>query len=175
MNTSIRMALVGGLVAAIIIGAVAVTVGRVSGIEAARLLEATIPTTRFLCSGIMTASATILALMLTLLGVSSSTDPRLVRAHYTRIRQIALGVVVSFIIATALLVSLVLPFGENLEIDTSWYVAIYYGVVSTSAILSGILVTVMILLYSAVRDIIDVFQKGQDAGLVQHEDRGDDQ
>jgi hypothetical protein len=167
--SGIRTALVGGFIAALVMGSVSLLVGRVSGVEAENLLEATIPTTRFLCSGVMTASATILALMLTLLGISSGTEKSLVQEHYRRIRQIAVTVVIAFIYATVVLVAMVIPFGEDLDIPSGWYVAIYYAVTGSSALLGGLLVAVMFMLYAAIRDLIEVFSTGKDSRLVKDE------
>lgn len=62
-----KWALAGGAFTALFAVGVMSLVGRVGDYQARRLLEATIPTIRFLSSSVMTASATVLALMLTML------------------------------------------------------------------------------------------------------------
>jgi len=122
----------------------------------------------------MTVSATTLALMLTLLSLSSGVDRELKRSHYERIRQIALVDVVAFVAATFLLVMLVVPIGESTEIPLTWYVGIYYGVSVWAAALGGALVAVMWLLYAAVRDFITVLVGDEDSPLVASEDAAED-
>jgi hypothetical protein len=104
----------------------------------------------------MTASATTLALMLTLLSLSAGIDTKLELSHYRRIKQIALFDVIAFVGATVLLVTLIVPFGENISIPITWYTIIYYVVSIIAGVLGGMLVTVVIMLYTAVRDFIRV-------------------
>lgn len=162
LATHLRHAFYGGLVTALVMAGIVVFVGAAGGAQARHLLEATLPTTRFLCSSVMTAAATTLALMLTMLSVSASVDARLKEEHYRRIRQIALVDVVAFVGATVLLVTLVIPFGEDIEVPSAWYTGIYYVVTLLSALLGGVLVAVMIMLYTAVRDLIGVIQPGEE-------------
>lgn len=149
-------AIAGGLVTSLVTIAVVVFVGEVGAGKARALLEATLPTTRFLCSAIMTASATTLALMLTLLSLSTGVEGDLEQPHYRRIRQIALMDVIAFVGATILLVTLIVPFGENIDIPIRWYTVIYYVVSIAAGVLAGMLVAVVIMLYTAVRDLMRV-------------------
>ena len=162
IRTDVRIALVGGVVAALVMGAIVFVVGSVNSGQARALLEASLPTTRFLASGVMTVSATTLALMLTLLSLSTGLDREIKRSHYERIRQIALVDVA----ATLLLVGLVVPLGDATEIPAAWYVGIYYAVSLLAAAIGGVLVAVMLLLYAAVRDLIGVLTGDDDNPLV---------
>ena len=155
LRSDLRVALIGGGVAALVLVVIRLTVGGLNGWEAKSLLDAALPTIRFLCSSLMTAAATTLALMLTLLSLSSGSDREIKRAHFERIRLIAFVDVVAFIGATLLLSMLVVPFSEASDIQMGWYEAIYYVVTVSSALLSGLVVAVMLLLYTAVRDMID--------------------
>lgn len=167
----LRQALAGGAVTALVMVAFVVFVGAVGSGKAKHLLEATLPTIRFLSSSVMTASATTLALMLTLLSLSAGIEQKLKREHYERIRQIALVDVVAFVAATVLLVTLIVPFGENIEVPYRWYAAIYYIVTIASALLGGLLVAVMIMLYAAVRQFIEVIHAdGSDHPLLAEEE-----
>lgn len=154
VHLDLGSALAGGVVTALVTTAVVVFVGAVGAGKARVLLEATLPTTRFLCSAIMTASATTLALMLTLLSLSTGVKGDLSSSHYQRIRQIALMDVIAFGGATILLVTLIVPFGENISIPIQWYTVIYYVVSIAAGVLAGILVAVVIMLYTTVRDVI---------------------
>lgn len=165
LRSDLRIALVGGLVAALTMGGLVVVVGNATSWEAKALLDASLPTTRFLCSSVMAASATTLALMLTLLSLSAGADREIKASHFERIRQIAFVDVVAFIGATLLLVALVVPFSESSEVPAHWYVGIYYASSLLSALLGGLLVAVMLLLYAAVRDLITVVAPGEQSPL----------
>ncbi len=169
LRTDLRVALFGGLVAALVMSAIVFVVGTVNSGQARALLEASLPTTRFLSSSVMTVSATTLALMLTLLSLSSGIDREIKASHYERIRQIAFVDVVAFVTATLLLVALVVPLNDATKIPSGWYVGIYYAISLLAAALGGVLVGVMFLLYAAVRDLIQVVA-GDDDQLVADED-----
>jgi hypothetical protein len=156
-------ALAGGLVTALVTTAVVVFVGAVGAGKAKALLEATLPTTRFLCSAVMTASATTLALMLTLLSLSTGVEGELASSHYQRVKQIALMDVIAFVGATILLVTLIVPFGENISVPIRWYTVIYYVVSIGAGVLAGMLVAVVIMLYTTVRDVIRVLVDQSDS------------
>ena len=165
IRTDLRIALTGGGVAALVMAGVVLAVGNLTSFEARALLEASLPTVRFLCSSVMTASATTLALMLTMLSLSAGSEREIKRAHFERIRQIALVDVVAFVGATLLLVALVVPFAESSEIPAGWYVAIYYTSSLLASVLGGVLVAVMLLLYAAVRDLITLVGPSEDSPL----------
>jgi hypothetical protein len=118
------------------------------------LLEAMLPTTRFLCSAVMTATATILALMLTLLGLSTGASDRIHPAHFQRVRQIALIDTVAFAAATLFLLVLNIPLEETDNLSSTWYDTIYYAVLICSSLLGGMLISAVLMLYDAVRDMI---------------------
>ena len=166
LRSDLRVALIGGVFSALVMGAISFAVGGLSGYEARLLLESAMPTTRFLCSAVMTASATTLALMLTLLSMSLGSERALRSEHYERIRQIALVDVVAFIGATVLLVAHIVPVGDSGGIPVGWYDAIYYGAAILAALLGGVLVAVMLLLYTAVRDLITTFGPGDATPLL---------
>lgn len=165
VRVSLIRALVGGAVAAAVMGALLFVVGHVSAWKAEALLEATLPTTRFLCSSVMTVSATILALMLTVIGISRGTDHPIRPDFYHRIQQVALLDVITFVASTVLLLGLVVPFGEDLEMPQGWYVTIYYVVTASSALVGGLLIAVVLMLYGAVHDIVMLFWKGESPAL----------
>ena len=59
------------------------------------------------------------------------------------------------------------------EIPPRWYVGIYFGVSLVAAMLGGVLVAVMLLLYAAVRDFIGAIVSGDESRLVASEDEGE--
>lgn len=169
-----RWTLTGGLIALLVTFGGAWAVGETSGAEARSLLRGMLPTTRFLCSGVMTASATTLALMLTLLSLSANTNSRLKMDHYERIRQIALLDAVAFIAATFVLLCLNIPLEQADNVATSWYTGLYYGFLVASAILGGLLVIIVLMLYNTVKYMILVVgpADSDDLDFVETQDEG---
>lgn len=152
----LRKALFGGAFAMIIAVVGSTVVGNLYGAEGRLLLEAMLPTTRFLCSAMMTATATILALMLTILSLSSNSSNQIHSAHYRRVQQIALLDMIAFVGATFLLLVLNIPLEESDSISTEWYSTSYYVVLIYSSVLGGMLISIVMMLYAAIRDMISV-------------------
>lgn len=151
-----RKPLLGGVLAVFISLAGAWMVGRLHGAEGLLLLQAMLPTTRFLCSSVMTATATILALMLTLLGLSTSAASQIHPSHYKRVQQIALLDMIAFVGATLFLLALNIPVEESDSLTTDWYNYAYYSVLVYSSVLGGVLISIVLMLYAAIRDMISV-------------------
>lgn len=165
----VTSALAGGGFAAVVLAGTIISVGSVGAHEAGVLLESIQTTARFLAAGVLTASATTLALMLTLLGLSDDVSERLNDMHYIRIKYIALIDTAAFIGATGLMAILVVPFSEATEIEGGWYVIVYYLVVAASAILSGLMVTVVLMICKTIFDMTTLFISGADSLLVSDE------
>lgn len=157
-------ALIGGMVGAVVAFLASYISGQVTGLEALAMLEAMRPTTRFLCSAVMTASATILALMLTLLSLSSGAQYKLESVHYRRVRQIAWIDSVGFISATIFLLFLNVPIGGADKVPASWFSAIYYVALTLSSLLGGLLIAVILMLYNTLQKLIQVIDPEVDEG-----------
>lgn len=160
-------AVVGGVVSAAILASVVLIIGFVSTYEAGILIESILPTARFLGSSVLTASATTLALMLTLLGLSSNLDERLADAHYLRVRLIARIDTAAFIGSALLLVLLVIPFTDASEVEGTIYLVVYYSIVGGSAVLAGLMITVVLMIYQTIDDMVGLFLSGVDSHLVE--------
>ena len=159
-----------GAVVALVAAVLTFVVGRVGGLEAEALLEASLPTIRFLCSSVMTASATTLALLLTLLSLSASADQKLKPEFYRAIQTVALLAVIAFIGASVLLLTLAVPFGEEVEVPATWYVVLYYATTLMAALVVGVLVSVLLSLYQIVGDLISTFWLDGPSSLLAHEE-----
>lgn len=157
-------ALIGGMVGAVVVFLASYISGQVTGLEALAMLEAMRPTTRFLCSAVMTASATILALMLTLLSLSFGAQYELQSVHYRRVRQIAWIDSVGFISATIFLLFLNVPIGGADNVPASWFSAIYYVSLTLSSLLGGLLIAVILMLYNTLQKLIQVIDPEVDEG-----------
>lgn len=151
----LKRALAGGAAGMLVAFGTAFAVGQVSSAEAVNLLRGSLPTARFLASAIMTASATILALMLTLISVSHNAESKVKDYHYHRIKQIALLDVIAFVVATIFLLLLIVPLENSDNIPSGLFDVIYYVMIVVSSVLGGLLIAVMLVLYSTVRDFID--------------------
>lgn len=154
-----RQAAVGGALAAVVSLVGAWLVGQTSGAEARMLLETSLTTTRSFCGTLTLALGNILALMLTLLSLSASTDIDLEWAHYQRVKQIAWVVTVSVIGATLIYLLLNVPLVQSdkaADPTTPGYEALYYATLILSSLLAGAFITVVLMLYNTLRDIIRV-------------------
>ena len=155
-----RAALVGGGVVALVVGGISLVVGQVSGFEAGPMLEAALPTIRFLTASVMTASATTLALLLTLLSMGRSSDADLDDGFYDQVRQTAQLAVAAFIGASVLLTAIVIPFGEESNISATVYTILYYVFTIGTALVTGTLVAVIVTLYQTIDELIEVICSG---------------
>lgn len=166
LSRDTKRAGVGGSVAALValIGMILVNVS--SGSEARLLLQGMLPSIRFLCSAVMTATATVLALMLTLLSFSNTQSGKLKSMHYDRVRQIAQMDSVTFAAALVLLLLLSVPLAESSEVPANWYTIVYYVAVLYTAALGGALITIVLMLYNAITDLIRVIHPAEESQLL---------
>ena len=149
-------AIAGGVVAVVASFALVVGVGRIGDFEALAVIESVLPTTRFLASGAIAAGVTVLALLLTLLGLSLtehvSFDPRL----FSRARYIAVLGVAVIVIGVALLLAVTLPLSEAEELYP-FYDILYYVLAGAISLLGGVLVTLGLMISSTLIGLIDLF------------------
>lgn len=149
-----RGSVIGGvLTAALALGTLYAT-GHVTEFEARYQLEATQPTIRFLCAAIVTVAATVLALMVTALTLASRDGTRPDAAQFARLRAISMLCTIGLIGGIALLMLLTVPFGETLEVSGQTYAIFYYIVIGASALLGGLMVTMILALDASVRGLI---------------------
>jgi len=170
-----KRAIIGGFLALGVIGLGTFMLGHLSGYEAKELIKVSIGGLNTLCNTIVLASATILALMLTLLGVSSGTSSQLKEDHYNNIMRIAKLDTVIFVVSLLSFLLFNLPVTESDNIPANWFDVIYYITLGISAILSSALITVVLMLYSTIVNIIKIVGLGmKDHPLVSTEERASD-
>lgn len=162
VEVDLRRALLGGALAAVVALIGVWVVGRLSGAEAQVLTETALPRLLDLCNTVILASATILALMLTLLGLSSGSSVELKPVFYRRIQQLSLLDAIVFVAAMLVFLLFNIPIVEADKVPVSWYNVIYYTSVSVAALLGGALVSIVTMLYSTVRDVISVVGLGNE-------------
>lgn len=166
-------AVAGGAVAAVITGIGVGTTGVASGAEARALLGSIQPSIRFLAASVVTASSTILALMLTLLSLGSQVGGELRRSHYERIRAVGSWSTIAIVLSIVLLLFLSVPTGES-DVLANWYEPIYYGVVVTASVLGGIQVTVVLMLREALVGMVAAFHPGGESHLIASEEEDEE-
>jgi mannose/fructose/N-acetylgalactosamine-specific phosphotransferase system component IIC len=149
-------ALIGGGVAALMISVAVIVVGNVSGYSALTRVESALPTIQFLCSTVATGGVTILALMVTLLGLSHSVDTDLEQVHYHRIQQIAYMAAFSVAASIFLLVFLSIPVEQSDDVVLTYAEWIYYGIIVLTSMLGGLMVTLVLMLLTAGRGLLHV-------------------
>lgn len=150
----------GGTFALVFILAGTLLLGELSGYEAKVLIENSLSGLNVLCNTIVLASATILALLLTLLGLSSTNDSRLKKDHYLHVKQIAQLDTIIFIVSLLSFLVFNLPITESQNIPEHWFSVIYYITLAVSAILSSALIVVVLMLKNTVINIIKIVGLG---------------
>jgi len=169
-----RKAALGGVVAFVMVFLGMFLVGKLGQSEAFINLKEMRPSMRFICSAIMTTTATILALILTLLSFSTQAERNLKTQHYKRIGLIARLATIAFAGAIVFLMLLTLPLDSADKQLQTWYVYVYYFSITYSALLGGIMFVIITMLYQAANAIITLYHPDRKADhlLVSEEGEG---
>lgn len=155
-----KRALVGGIISLLVILTGSIMLGELSGYEAKVLIKNSLSGLNTLCNTIALASATILALLLTLLGITSGSESKLKKDHYKLVLQIAKLDTAVFIAAVMSFLLFNLPITEAESVPSNWYNIIYYVSLAISSILSAALIVVVLMLYNTVVNIIKIVGLG---------------
>ncbi|WP_031428556.1 hypothetical protein [Flavimarina sp. Hel_I_48] len=170
MTSFTKRAIVGGILFLLVIGAGSFITGHLSGYEAKQLIKVSITGLNTLCNTIVLASASILALLLTVLGLSSNSSSTLREGHYINIMQIAKFDTSVFVSSLICFVLFNFPVTESDNIPADWYDIIYYLTLIISSILSAALIVVVLMLYGTVSSIIKLVGLGKEDHLVAEEE-----
>lgn len=168
-----RSAVGGGTASAVVFLLVAVGVGFVGDRQAMSLLQSTLPTIRFLCSSAIGAAATVLALMVTVVGLSQRIDSKVNATYFRRIRRIGRLCVAVMIGGVGLLLVLTVPLSEADGLE-NWYDRIYYAVLVVASLIGGGLVAITLSLRTAVAGLLDIAHPEADSSIIVHEDDTDE-
>lgn len=155
-----KRAIIGGLISLFVILLGTFLMGKLSGYEAKVLIKNSISGLNTLCNTIALASATILALLLTLLSISAAADSKLKKDHYINVIHIAKVDTAVFIAAVMAFLLFNLPITESENVPANWFNIIYYFSLAISSVLSAALIMVVIMLYDTVRSIIKIVGLG---------------
>ena len=138
----------------------ALLTGELSGYEAKNLIKASLDGLNTLCNTIVLASATILALLLTLISFSSRSDSKLKEDYYRHISILAKLDTGVFIAAMITFLFFNIPITESDSVPDNWFSIIYYVSLGLSSILSAALIVVVIMLYNTVIQLIIMVSPG---------------
>lgn len=156
LNKNNLRALYGGLIAAFLTGSVIYLLGNLNAWQAKTLIESSVPSLSMLCNTIALASATIIALLLTLLGVSSRSHEKLNEDHYKQVILIARWSVVVFSAAIICMQLFNMPITDTKQLDYHLFKWIYWTYLGIASILSGAMVTIVLLLYNTIKNLIHI-------------------
>lgn len=161
-NNYIKRAIIGGIISLIIILLGTLILGKLSGYEAKILIKKSLSGMNTLCNTIALASATILALLLTVLSISSNSKSKLKRDYYLQVLHIAKLDTIVFIASILSFLLLNLPITESDTVPDNWFNVIYYSSLSISSILTSGLIVVVLMLYNSIVSIIKIVGLGMD-------------
>jgi len=159
-------AAVGGLVTASFLFVVIIGVGQIHSFQARGLIEAVLPTARFLGSTVIGAAVTVLALLLTLIGLSLNTKEQFSSRLYDRAIRITRMAVVCIIMGVGVLLAVSVPIAE-VEGISGLYAALYYGLSAAIAVLGGLVTTMGLMIGSTLRGLIGAAHPDGDSDLVE--------
>lgn len=151
-------AIAGILVGGVVIGS-QLLIGTVySGSQARQLVLAMSGPAGTLATAILSGEAAMLALMLTMLGLSRKLDQDLSGSFYVRIQRIALLAILDMVAAIILMLLLSAPIQEaSREAEQAGDLQVrltYYLLMGLTAVVAGLFVAVIVMLYNAIQAVI---------------------
>lgn len=117
------------------------------------LLEAIAPSLRTLCFAVITASATIIPLLMTMLSLAYKAEREFDETFYMRLRVITWLGTIALISATLLLLMISIPITESDDLS-QWYGTVYFAVVMGASIIAALLVGIIISLYKTMQGLL---------------------
>ena len=125
-----------------------------SGLEARNLIEALTESALYTGAAIATSSVTVLALMLTLVGLVQRMDKDFDVEMYHKIALIGRASAINLIGSVILLMMLSMPVGEYDNIPTNWYVILYNVLYFMMVFLCALSVTIVLILLDTIQHMI---------------------
>lgn len=159
-----------GVIALVILAIGTYVIGDLSGYEAKELFKKSISGINMLSNTIILASATILALLLTVLGISTDVSNELKKEHYKHILLVAKFDTVVLIVAIMSFILFNLPITEGDNVPRNWYTIIYYITLAVSSLLGASLTVVVLMLYRTVVNMIKSIGLGDEQLYAEMED-----
>ncbi|WP_343344171.1 hypothetical protein WJT74_09615 [Sphingomicrobium sp. XHP0239] len=130
-------------------------IGRVyySG-EAIQLMESLTSSGLYLGSASATASATIIALMLTLTGMIRRVDADFDQNVWVSVDKVSQLAIVALLASLTLLLVLVFPIGEFEKLPAGWFMILYDILFGLTVLVIALLSATAVMLYSTLRCVI---------------------
>ncbi len=166
LNKYIKRLILAGIIALCILSLGAYAIGDLSGYEAKELFKKSISGINMLSNTIILASATILALLLTVLGLGTELNDELCDEHYKHIKVVAKLDVIVLISAIVSFIIFNLPITEGDNVPRQWYTTIYYTTIGVTSLLGASLMVVVMMLYKTITNLISSIGFGNDSIFV---------
>ncbi|MEL7728717.1 hypothetical protein AAG612_04205 [Citromicrobium bathyomarinum] len=138
-------------------------IGTVYGAAEARdLLEALSRAGLYLGSAIATASATTLALMLTLIGMLRRIDTEFDQQTYKQVTRIAVLSTATLMISFLVLLAFTLPIGEFENLPSGWYNYLYTALFALTVAMVALAATSVTIVFMTIHSIVTHITPGDD-------------
>ncbi len=111
-----------------------------------------------------------MALMLTLLSLTYTSEYDFREVHYRRIRQISVLSTVAIVASVVLLLFLGMPV-EEAERFRIYYDIVYYTIIAAASLLGGLLIATVLMLHRTIAGLVDIGHPGGTSQLVHSIDR----
>ena len=141
------------------------SIGQVySAAQAVDLLEALSRAGLYLASAIATAMTTIIALMLTLIGMIRRMDTDFDHGAYRDVAMVARASTISLLFSLLLLMAFALPIGEFEDLPATWFENVYDGLFAGTVFMVGLAAATVVLIYTTIMRVIDTIMPSDDDG-----------
>lgn len=167
-----RVAAIGGLVTATFLFAMVIGVGRIGSFEALRLIQAVLDSALFLGSTVVAAAVTVLALMLTLVGLSLTSEYTFSPRLYSRAMSITRMAVGCLILGVGVLLAVTFPVAE-VEEAAVHYESLYYILSIALALLGGMVTAMGLLIGMTLAGLIRVGDPDEESDIIEEDPAAD--
>lgn len=148
-------ALGGGLLILMLAVGAWFAIGNVYGqSEALQLIDSIARSALYFGSAVATGSATILALMLTLVSMARNADSEFGDHVYRSVFRVSTYATATLVGAVLLLLICTIPVGEFERVPSRWFSWLYHTLFAGVGILSAMLVSTILLLFFTIRQVI---------------------
>jgi phosphatidylserine synthase len=136
-------------------GAARLAIGSVYGTgQAIDLIGSLADSGLYLGSGIATASATMLALMLTMLSFTRSTDSEFGEDVYRRVYRVSVMATLSLVGAVTLLLILTIPVQEMEGVPPNFFEILYNVLFALVTVCCALVVATVVMIYTVIRTVV---------------------
>ena len=133
-----------------------------SAAEARDLLQALSRAGLYLGSAIATASATTLALMLTLIGMIRKIETDFSRATYKQVSRIAILSTATLMLSFFVLLAYTLPIGEFENLPRDWYNHLYTALFALTVVMVALAAASVTIVFMTIRSIVSTITPGEE-------------